>query len=147
MPESLTNQIETLQQLNLQLRHQLEQAEAFVPGLNRAAEQLCSLGLLDPTMLFGEIIQQGNYDQRLGPHDSGWVLQAAFGVGQGGLGTITWDTDDYITALRHNYAPTMAVSANFTVFDGSTPAVKALLMPHVATFVNRIGTMAGVGFN
>jgi hypothetical protein len=40
MSRSLSEQIEALQGLNLAIRHQLESAEAYVPGINDAVERL-----------------------------------------------------------------------------------------------------------
>lgn len=147
MNTSISSHIETLRNLNLQLHHQLEQLEACVPDLNRAVEQLRTLGLLDDAMLLGDVIQQGSYDPRCGPHDSGWVLQAAFGIGGGGLGTVIWDSEAYVSFLRHGHVPPDIRAANFSPLEPleeTRPAVRGLMMPQVGPFVVEICRMAGV---
>jgi len=143
MPRSLSEQIEALQGLNLAIRHQLESAEAYVPDINDAVDRLVELGLLEPTMLLGDVIFQGAYNPKYGREDSARLLQACLGVGQGGVGVIVWDSERYWEFLRYNQPLSHDVQINFETFENCPDAVKGLLLPHLQPLVARVCQLAG----
>jgi hypothetical protein len=143
MSRSLSEQIEALQGLNLAIRHQLESAEAYVPGINDAVERLINIGLLDRTMLLGDVIFQAAYNPKYGREDSAILLQACLGVGHGGIGVIVWDLERYWEFVRFNQPLTHDIEINFEPFQNCPNAIKGLLLPHLQPLVTRVCRMAG----
>lgn len=149
MPRPLSEMIESLRALDLRLRRQLEEAETWVPQINQVVEQLRLLQLLDDSMLLGDIIHQSSYNPAYGPHDSCQLLQAAFGIGYGGLGVVLWDSEDYWRFRnidRSTPTPELQVqmTLNFQPFERCGNAVRALLLPQIRPLVTRITERARV---
>ena len=91
--ENLSILIDGIQKTNVQLRQQLELAEAQIPRLNEALQQLARLEFATGYVLLDEIIHEAAYPAG-GPCDSGQLFQAAIVI-PGGLGVIIWDTGEF----------------------------------------------------
>jgi hypothetical protein len=139
MTQSLTvsQRIQQLRTLNIQLRRQLEVAEAQVPVINDLLKQLdtiqlgCKRAFLDP------VIYQRLYDRGYGPEDSCQVIQATAVAGHG-LGVTLWDIDEYQAFCKRPWLDDHTVLVHFVAFDDLESSIKALLMPQVEPLLNRI---------
>ena len=130
---------ETLAEMNLRLRRQLEVAEMLIPRLNEMLDQLHAIRLADSTVLAGRVIHQQPYLMSLGPQDSGQILQAALML-PGGFGVVVLDSEEY---LDHQNAPIRTgndLHSRFVRFDECQSAVKALLLPEAHKLLGRLFT-------
>ncbi len=125
-----------LRQFNLQIRLQLEQAEAKIPALNEQIDQLSRTGLLQGEAVLGNVMcSRGYYNQP--ENSSGLVIQAAALV-PGGFGVVDWDTDDY-RAVSESAGPSFSQARlRFRAFDQLEPALRAMLLPHVEPILNQL---------
>jgi hypothetical protein len=129
-------QLEMLKQLNLQIRLDLEQAEAKIPALNEQIDQLSRTGLLDGEAVLGDVIfTRAYYEQP--EREGGLVMQAAVLV-PGGFGVVEWDSDDYLT-VSESYGPSFAQArTRFRGFGDLEPALRARLLSQVESILNRL---------
>ena len=134
---TLTERIEELRVLNLQLRHQLEVAEVQIPIINQTLKQLASIELAPKHVILGPVIFERPYGPGDGAGDSAQVVQAAL-IANRGLGVVLWDLDEY-KRFRNDPAPDYdAISRRFVDFDENDLATKALLMAVTGELVNRV---------
>jgi hypothetical protein len=111
--DSISTQLEGLQQLNTRLRQQLEQAELVIPALNDQVERLAGIGLACGVALFGDIvIDRANTDG-----SDGSVLSQVVLLVPGGIGLVLWDREEFL-ARRDTLAP---------ILDESDPRFLALM--------------------
>ena len=71
---------ETLSQLRtllLQMRSQLDQADAHVPEINNVVRSIAELQIVAERTLLGHVVHMQEYSPQTQPVDSGIVLQAA----------------------------------------------------------------------
>lgn len=79
---NLNERLRQLREFNTELRQQLEAAEACIPPINDAIEQLARVGLVHDQAFLGPIVYERGYSDRTGPHTSGQVLQSALLVSE-----------------------------------------------------------------
>lgn len=139
MNEEMNSPLERLSQLNLILRHQLEQAELRIPRINEQLAQFAAINLLPETILVGEILQSRAYNASGGPHDSGQVIQAGLHL-PGGLGIIRWDSEELLVYYRSPQDESEAIS-RFVQFDECSSAEKALLLYEAHSLLERLYTL------
>ena len=147
MTRSLNEMIEMLETLNLSVRRQLESAEAYAVGINQVIEHLTGIGLIEPMMLLGDIIHEARYNPRYGKEDSTRLLQAAIGLGYGGIGVVLWDSERYWEFIRSPGPPTSEIEVNFTPFNECPAAVKGLLMPQLYPLTVRVCQLVNIDFD
>lgn len=138
---TISNSLERLRNLNVTIRAQLEQAEAHIPDINIAIQQLSGIQLLPETALLGHIIFERHYCPINGPHDSSQVLQAALLIPQG-IGVIMWDLEEYIAFRNNPDAHQGDLFLRFVGFDDLGFAIKALLLPQAESLLDRVIQMA-----
>ena len=138
---SITDSLVKLQRLNVSIRAQLEQAEARIPAINVAIEQLSGIQLLPETALLGHVIFERHYCPIVGPTDTSQVLQAALLIPQG-LGIVMWTLDEYITFRNAPNNHQGDITVRFVGFDDLEFAIKGLLMPHTQSLLDRVIQMA-----
>jgi hypothetical protein len=139
-PSNLSLQLETLRQLNLTLRQQLEAAEARVPAINEQIAQLAGIGLIQDAALLGEVVYDKAYSPVPNPTDGSLVLQAAILI-PGGLGLVAWDREEFL-AVRDQGPGYRDTHLRFVSFDELGSALKALLLPQVEPLLDRLCQMA-----
>lgn len=147
MTRSLNEMIERLDFLNLSVRRQLESAEAYAVGINQVIEQLSDIGFVEPMILLGDVIHEMRYNPRYGKEDSTQLLQAAIGIGCGGIGVVPWDSEQYWEFNRTQNPPNREIELNLTPFDDCPAAVKGLLMPQLGPLTARVCQLANLRFN
>ena len=92
MSDNLIARLKAMQDLNAQIRHQAEHAEARVATANPLIAQLAASGLVGDQILIGQFLLIRGYSARFPPKDSGQVIQAALAV-PGGFGAVVWDSE------------------------------------------------------
>lgn len=137
---NLNERLKQLQQFNTELRQQLEAAEACIPPINDAIEQLARVGLVHDQAFLGPIVYERGYSDRTGPHTSGQVLQSALLV-PGGLGIVLWDSEEYLAFVNSPAPPGSDLFPRFVRFEDCPLGVKALLMLHVRDLFERLYRM------
>jgi hypothetical protein len=135
-PSNLSLHLETLRQLNLTLRQQLEAAEARVPAINEQIAQLVGIGLIQDAALLGEVVYDKAYSPIPTPTDGSLVLQAAILI-PGGLGLVAWDREEFL-AVRNQGPGYRDTHLRFVPFDELGSALKALLLPQVEPLLDRL---------
>ncbi len=143
MPRRFQDRIDELRQLNIKLRSQLEQAETFIPELNRQIKQLANLQFAGDTVILGQVVYERHYAARSGPMDSSQVLQAAL-LAPGGIGVVLWDQAEYL-AFRSVPEPRQSdVTIRFVSFEECEPAVRGLILPQVEPLMQRLYQLLGI---
>lgn len=146
MDKSITQMLEEMRRLDLRLRMQLDAAETWVPQANQLVENLRSLGLLEEALLLGGIVHSSSYHPLHGPQDSGHLLQAAIGIGFGGFGIVSWDTEEH-WAFYHSSTTSASldeVRAKFCPFDRCDRSTRGLLAPQIRPLLEQVAQIAGV---
>ncbi|MCG8585862.1 MAG: hypothetical protein MI757_14235 [Pirellulales bacterium] len=135
MLDKLNQQLANLRKLNLSIRQGLEKAELYIPKIDHQLEQLFAIGLLEQQMLLGDIVHETNYRKEYGPHDSNRVHLAALGIGFGGIGIVSLDSEHYWLMVNFDGPLDMRVTLNHTSFEQCAPGVRALILPQVEYLV------------
>lgn len=140
--DRLSENIERLRRLNLQVRQQLERAETVMPSINMLVDQLASVELVRGVAFAGEVI----YDRALtaGAHltDDSEMLQAAILV-PGGVGVILWSREEFLAMNSGPIEPDLQqLRRRFVPFRECAPAIRGLLMPQLDSLVKRVVQMA-----
>ena len=133
---SLTERIRQLQQLNVNLRQQLEVAEHHLPAINEQIRSLADLDIVAGIALLGTVVYDRAYGHD-GPIDSNQILQAAILIPQG-FGVCMWDSEEYFRVRQQPRISHGTIQMKFVPFDECGSAVKALLLPHVEPLLDRL---------
>jgi hypothetical protein len=128
--------IERMKEFNLQLRRQVELAEALLPAINQQIQHFAALGL-SHTVILGKILHQRSYTPGLGPTDSGQVYQAAIMV-PGGLGIVRWDSEQHAALLDFPDGPESEASIHFVPLDECEAGIKALLVSEARNLLDQL---------
>ena len=138
---AITELIQQLQDLIIRLRSQLDQAEAHLPALNNVIARLAELSLIPERTLLGHIVHMRDYEPGTGIIDSGMVLQAALRIPDG-LGIVVWDTEQYTLLRNSPQGLEGEVVMRFFPFAELDPPLKALILPHTESLLERVIRMA-----
>jgi hypothetical protein len=136
------NQLETLKQLNLSLRSQLELAEARIPPLNEQLTQLARIEFIHNEALFGAFVYHRAYSNP-GAGDGSLLLQAAILVPDG-IGLVAWDREEHLSLDGPDGPTYRDARPRFIVFHELDHAQKALLLPQVEPLVDQLLVHIGV---
>lgn len=133
---------EQLASLNLQIKHDMECAEAKVERVNLLIRELGNTGLLKRPIFLGGTYS-GTYDPAFGPHDSGQVTQAALLVPEG-FGVCRWDTEEWnrLEQSQEGFEPHARIC--FESFESCSPAEKKFLLPFVDEMLEDLTDMAQI---
>lgn len=137
MNENLRVRIEELRQLNRAIVHELAIADDYVSKINFLLHDLVRTGEVEPIMLLGDPIFDTRTRARTPLIESGRVLQAAMGVGYGGVGVALWDAEKHKQVMRQRARAAHDNGVNFTPFDECPIEVKHLLLPYIRPLVDR----------
>ena len=125
----------------LQMRSQLDQADAHVSDINLVVKSIGDLKLVTERTLLGHVVHMREYSPRAHQADSGLVLQAALDIPQG-LGIAAWDSEEYAELRTSPEGLGPHASLKFVPFNELEPAVRALLLPHVESLLIRLIQLA-----
>jgi len=125
-----------LQEFNLAIRQNLEEAEAKIPEFNELIDRVASLDILPNLVLLGDIVMQRPYCVVSGPVDSGQILQATLLL-PGGLGATVWDTEEYLALEQEYDGISRHAASHFFAFDELSPGEKGILFSHLEPLVER----------
>jgi hypothetical protein len=134
---------EQLALLNLQIKHDMEQAEGKAEHVNLLVSELGSTGLLTRQTLLGPTFT-APYEAGLGPSDSAQVVQAALSVPRG-FGVCRWEMDEF---LQLQSSPAFANQFEsrarilFEPFEACTPAEKKFLLPFLEEMLEDLTDIA-----
>jgi hypothetical protein len=120
---------EQLASLNVQIRHDMEQAEAKIERANKLVRELRGTGLLTGRVVLGPFFT-GTYEPGFGPQDSGQVTQAALLVSKG-FGVCYWDTEEFWELGQTPEGLDSHARRRFQAFNDCSPAEKKFLLPFV----------------
>jgi hypothetical protein len=140
MSEELSRRIDELREINLLLRHQLEQAEAKLPPITQLVNQLAKLGLIGETVLVEEAIHQRSYPPGTLWSDSCQVIQPAIAI-PGGFGIVRWELEDYLEESRLPEFTRDELWIRFEPFDRCALAYRALILPSAERLLGRLLTI------
>jgi hypothetical protein len=131
-----------LSELNLQIRHSMEQAEAKVNELNRLIAQLADSDLLGEEVFLGkarEVPQGLDIDES----DSGRVIQAVLLVPEG-FGVCQWSSEKDFAHDRGSATFPKKARRRFCAFHQLTSADKAFLLPYIEMLLDELMDIADV---
>jgi hypothetical protein len=118
------------------LRTFAQAAENRILHINTVIQEVNAIGLLNPTVLLGQLLHQRGYEPVPGGSDSGQVIQAALLV-PGGIGALYWDTETYQSLVQTPEGLEADSWRHFVPFDKCEVAIRAMLAVHHADLVNR----------
>jgi hypothetical protein len=131
-----------LSALNLQIKHDMEQAEAKVERVSHLVRELGTTGLVGREVLLGGHFDR-SFDPDDGPHDSGQVVQAALLIPEG-LGVCLWDPEEF-SALQTAYEGLVPnARLRFQSFDRCSPEEKKFLLPFIEEMLEDLTDLARV---
>ena len=139
MSDKLSARLEALKDLNLQIHHQAEQAEARVATANPLITQLAASGLVAEQILLGQFLLLRGYSARFPPKDSGQVIQAALAV-PGGFGAVVWDSEE-LASVRDSPHYECEAFWRFVPFAQCEPMVKALITSNLAPLFDQLSAV------
>lgn len=125
-----------LQHLNLEIRQRLEVAELKVGRVNPLLAQLAAAGLLNDTIVLGEVVLQRPYSVQADCTESGQFIQAALSV-PGGFGAVLWDSEEF-AFLRDTPQLESEAIRKAIPFEQCSSAIKALLLPQLEPLLDRL---------
>ena len=125
----------------LQMRSQLDQADAHVSNINQIVKSIGDLKLVTERTLLGHVVHMQEYSPRSQMTDSGFVLQAALDIPKG-LGIAAWDSETYAELRTSPEGLDPHASLKFVPFNELEPAIRALLLPHVESLLIRLIQLA-----
>ena len=125
----------------LQMRSQLDQADAHVSNISQIVESIGDLKLVTERTLLGHVIHMQEYSPRAQRTDSGLVLQSALDIPKG-LGIAAWDSETYTELRTSPEGLEPHASLKFVPFNKLEPAIRALLLPHVESLLIRLIQLA-----
>jgi hypothetical protein len=134
----ICRQIEQLQEINLRLRQQLEQAELLLPIVDQLIGQLAVIELLPSTAILGRILLD---EPVTGPVDSDGsrLLQAAILV-PGGVGVVIWDREHYLSFRNQEQPGYQDALPRFEPFESQPSGIKSLLLPEVLSLLEQLSS-------
>ena len=130
-----------LQEFDLQLRQNLDQAQATVADLNRQIQQMAATGLVRGLFLLGEVFYQESYEYN-NEADTGRAFQATLTV-PGGIGAATWDTEAYYITWKSGDSQESEARLNNILFVELPPRVQARILPEVRLLMDRFLSSIG----
>ena len=134
---TINENLSHLRTLLLQMRSQLDQADAHVPEINNVVRSIAELQIVAERTLLGHVVHMQEYSPQTQPVDSGIVLQAALDIPRG-IGIAAWDSEVYHQLRRSAEGLEFQRSLNFISFEELEPAIRALLLPHVESLLLRL---------
>jgi hypothetical protein len=139
MSNNMRARLQALNDLNVQIHHQAEQAEARVATANPLIAQLVASGLVAEQILLGQFLLLRGYSVRFPPRDSGQVIQAALAL-PGGFGAVIWDSEE-LALLRESPQYECEAFWRFVPFEQCEPIVKALITSNLAPLFDQLNAV------
>ena len=130
-----------LQEFDLQLRLNLDQAQATVADLNRQIQRIAATGLVRRLYLLGGIFYQEGYEDN-NDTDTGRAFQATLSVPDG-FGAAAWDTEAYYLTWKHGGSLESEARLNNVLFAELAPRVQARILPEVRSLMDRFLSSIG----
>jgi hypothetical protein len=131
---------EQLGTLNLQIKHDMEQAEAKVERVNGLVRELGTTGLLSRRVILGPDYTHP-WDPGCGPQDSAQVVQAALLVPEG-FGVCLWSTDEFLEFEQSPGGLEQHARKKFEPFEKCCSADKKFLLPFVEEMLEDLTDVA-----
>lgn len=141
LPGTPREQLNKLQEFDLQLRLNLDQAQATVGDLNRQIQLMAAMGLVRRLFLLGEIFYQEAYEGN-NDADTGRAFQATLCVPEG-IGAAAWDTEAYYVTWKRGDSPESEAQLNNILFAELPPRVQARILPEVRLLMDRFLSSIG----
>ena len=124
----ICRQIEQLQEINLRLRQQLEQAELLLPIVDQLIGQLAVIELLPSTAILGRIVLDEPVTEPT-DSDGSRLLQAAILV-PGGVGVVIWDREHYLSFRNQSQPGYQDALPRFEPFRDQPDGIQGLLLSY-----------------
>lgn len=140
-PDTPREQLNKLQEFDLQLRLNLDQAQATVADLNRQIHEMAATGLVRRLFLLGEVFYQEGYEDN-NDADTGRAFQATLSVPEG-FGAAAWDTEAYYLTWKRGDSPESEARLNNILFADLPPRVQARILPEVRLLMDRFLSCIG----
>ena len=135
MNERLRSEIEFLKALSVEIHRRAEVAELIVEQALPALNQLAAVQLTNRRLILGPVVLRRPYEVQREPAESGQVIQAALALPQG-FGCVVWDSEDL--AALEDTAQEYEAQFRFKPVADCSPAIKALLLPHLETLLAKL---------
>lgn len=140
------NRMETLAQelaqLQLQIKHDMEHAEAKVVQVNNLLQELGKTGLLKETVMLGRC-RHIAYPAESQTEDPESEKQAALLIPEG-FGICSWNAGDLGTSRREDDGGEAEVRKRFVPFAQCNTAGKAFLLPFIEDLLQELMDVAEV---
>ena len=141
MTDDWRPKLDALTQLNLSVRRELEEAEHYVPAINRQVQSLLPIGIPEQLAVEGNIVLELPYLPDQGLSDSCQVYQAVLLVPEG-IGAAVYDLEEFLErrrSLDSNSSP----RSRFLPFDECNGYIMSALLPQVGSLLDQLLTMLG----
>jgi len=138
LPNSLAA-VQSLEQCKQRITAALQDAGTHVVQVNQVLESLIGSGHLEPTMVLGDIIYEPRSPQGAG---MGKLLQAAVGIGHGGVGVILWSANAYRQQLQSALPDHAPHGVKFSAYSDCPAELRQLLLPFLFPLIDRLIELA-----
>lgn len=135
MTEPLRVAIDQLQQRHELLLSDLDAAGFHVLQINRLLGDLADEGVLEPVMILGDVLFDTRLQATTEGRQSHQVLQAAMGLGYGGVGAVVWNAQKFDRQVRQ-LDSLSEEGVNYVPFERCTPEVRRALLPFLTSLLN-----------
>jgi hypothetical protein len=133
---------EQLASLNLQIKHDIEQAEAKVERVNQLALELGRSGLLARQVILGVAFERP-YDADSPLQDSGQIIQAVLRIPEG-LGVCVWDMEEFVALQSSAAGLESRAGIVFQPYDACGAAEKRFVVPFLEEMLEDLTDVAMV---
>lgn len=131
-----------ISRLNVQIKQDLQRAEAKVGQINRLIADLATTGLLKQEIVLGRWRERPGSPGN-GSDESSRIVQTVL-LAPEGLGICEWDSETAYRQARARRKAEGAARQTFRSFDKLKPAEKTLLLPDIEPLLDELLDIADV---
>lgn len=136
MHEILNEHSAQLAHLSTTLRNGLQAAEASIPAINQHLAELAAVGVTD-FQVAGPVLYSRPAGVSSAHVDDFLIFQAAI-ILPGGVGALTWNSDEYQEHTTRPYGEPVDLSSRFTPYTKCPALVQPLLISHTGRMLEAL---------
>lgn len=119
------------------LQSRLTSAGGTCDQINLRIEEIVMPAALSGRMILGDIVFDTRNNKRVLQTSKDLLLQAALGIGSGGLGAVIWSAAEYEQFIQNPSGSTDATGLKFRRFNECPEEIRNALLPFVSVLINR----------
>ena len=141
MPRRLQNLASALSKVNVQLKHNLQEAEAKVSQVSALVAELAQAGHLRRAVLLGKF-REACFDPDSGAPEPGRIVQAALLVPEG-IGLCAWDSHEAYKPDQEPEHFNRDARERFIPFGDLEEADQVFILPQIESLVEQLVAITG----